>query len=107
MESGSVLVRRTLCNVLTDSQAHRSPFAVVDDQLYVKHADFNQADMVERQKFKGDERLYKHVLQKNSDALYFSSCKDPNKTWLPLLEKAYAKVHGDYESISGGITGYV
>ncbi|KAJ3055624.1 hypothetical protein HK097_009951 [Rhizophlyctis rosea] len=79
--------------------------SVVDDQLYVKHADFNQADMVERQKFKGDERLYKHVLQKNSDALYFSSCKDPNKTWLPLLEKAYAKVHGDYESISGGITG--
>ncbi|KAJ3044236.1 hypothetical protein HDV00_002914 [Rhizophlyctis rosea] len=79
--------------------------SVVDDQLFVKHADFSQADIVERQKFRGDERLYKHVLLKNSDALYFSSCKDQNKTWLPLLEKAYAKIHGDYESISGGITG--
>ncbi|KAG0346385.1 hypothetical protein BG004_001849 [Podila humilis] len=34
--------------------------------------------------------------------LYFSSCAKDRETWLPLLEKAYAKVHGDYESLSGG-----
>ncbi|CAG8487436.1 7631_t:CDS:2 [Funneliformis caledonium] len=27
-----------------------------------------------------------------------------NETWLPLIEKAYAKIHGDYESIEGGWT---
>ena len=25
--------------------------------------------------------------------------------WLPLLEKAFAKAHGDYSSIDGGFTG--
>ncbi|KAG0339858.1 hypothetical protein BG000_001201 [Podila horticola] len=37
-------------------------------------------------------------------SLYFSKCQDERETWLPLLEKAYAKIHGDYESLDGGFT---
>ncbi|CRK22634.1 hypothetical protein BN1708_003573, partial [Verticillium longisporum] len=40
-----------------------------------------------------------------SEALYFARCDDPNETWLPLLEKAFAKCHGDYESLTGGWPG--
>lgn len=44
-------------------------------------------------------------MQIGSTALYFAQCSDPNETWLPLLEKAYAKAHGDYAAINGGFVG--
>ncbi|KAK5696884.1 hypothetical protein LTR17_024203 [Elasticomyces elasticus] len=34
-------------------------------------------------------------------ALCFSHCKS-SETWLPLIEKAYAKAHGDYTAVEGG-----
>ncbi|PYH76976.1 cysteine proteinase [Aspergillus uvarum CBS 121591] len=77
---------------------------VVDDNLYLSHEDFD---------FYGDRydstgrlaRQYRQRHQTGSEALYFAKCSDANETWLPLLEKAYAKVHGDYEALSGGWSG--
>ena len=45
------------------------------------------------------------TMQTGSKALYFAQCKDQNATWLPLLEKAYAKAHGDYGALEGGKNG--
>ncbi|KAF1989635.1 cysteine proteinase, partial [Aulographum hederae CBS 113979] len=50
-------------------------------------------------------KAQRESLRKGSTALYFASCRTPNETWLPLLEKAYAKVHGDYQAIDGGFPG--
>jgi hypothetical protein len=44
-------------------------------------------------------------MQTGSRALYFAQCSDANETWLPLLEKAFAKAHGDYSAIDGGFVG--
>ena len=79
-------------------------WTVVDDNLFLSKKDFDAGgDTYDPTGVK--ETRYKKSHQTGSEALYFASCAHENETWLPLLEKAYAKVHGDYDAISGGISG--
>lgn len=79
-------------------------WTAVDDNLFLTIRDFDtRGDTYDPTGIK--ETRYKKNHQTGSEALYFASCAHENETWLPLLEKAYAKVHGDYDSIRGGISG--
>ncbi|TGZ80226.1 cysteine proteinase [Ascodesmis nigricans] len=77
---------------------------IVDDQLLLKHHSFDDASNEYKYYFSGKD-AYDKVFNRGSSALLCAKCEDENETWLPLLEKAYAKAHGDYESIRGGFTG--
>lgn len=79
-------------------------WTVVDDNLFLSNPDFDErGDTYDPTGVK--ETRYKKSHQTGSEALYFASCAHENETWLPLLEKAYAKIHGDYDAISGGVSG--
>lgn len=82
---------------------------VVDDKLYLQVGDDDDVKVVRdwcntrktELSLAHDEEKLKNTLQRGGKALYFSYCKS-DETWLPLIEKAYAKAHGDYYAIEGG-----
>ena len=84
-------------------------YEVIDDKLFLRVGDDDDIEVVrdwdkdnrEGMNLKHDEEKLLAQLQRGGEALYFSHCKS-NETWLPLIEKAYAKAHGDYASIEGG-----
>ncbi|KAK4217151.1 hypothetical protein QBC37DRAFT_63096 [Rhypophila decipiens] len=88
---------------------------IIDDKLYLTKPDYDEAislsgPNLERALWEDRERpdseeIYRKTYQSNSGALYFAQCENQNETWLPLLEKAYAKAHSDYAAIEGGFTG--
>ncbi|PVH89096.1 cysteine proteinase [Cadophora sp. DSE1049] len=88
---------------------------VIDDRLFLTFPNYDRSTIERRildeiKKEYNSERLtteeeYRDLYQRNSGALYFGSCQNPNQTWFPLLEKAFAKAHGDYLSLEGGFAG--
>lgn len=84
---------------------------VIDDKLYLRKADFEDTDDAVRRTWE-DNRIrinsadeYRKEFQTGSRALYYAQSTDSNETWVPLLEKAFAKAHGDYGAIEGGSVG--
>ncbi|KAL9597645.1 MAG: hypothetical protein Q9179_004192 [Wetmoreana sp. 5 TL-2023] len=82
---------------------------IIDDKLYLIAADWYESTddktTWENVRRVDAEEEYRKANQTGSRALCFAQCSDENETWLPLLEKAFAKAHGDYSSIDGGFTG--
>ncbi|KZM22458.1 calcium-dependent cysteine-type endopeptidase [Ascochyta rabiei] len=76
---------------------------VVDDNMFITKSDFDARGAIyDPTSIK--ETMYKRTHQTGSEALYFASCAHENETWLPLLDEAYAKINGDYDTISGGVS---
>lgn len=88
---------------------------IVDDMMYLTSADWDELNNETRNKLllnawrqssSAREESYRQYCQTSSRSLYFSASIDQNETWLPLLEKAYAKAHGDYSALDWGNPGY-
>ncbi|RYP24399.1 hypothetical protein DL767_008607 [Monosporascus sp. MG133] len=84
-------------------------YSIVDDKLYLTSPNWDspsmQRDLLNQLDRDHPERVYRKTYQTGSKALFFGQNKGQNETWVPLIEKAYAKAHGDYASLSGGWIG--
>ncbi|KAJ3241269.1 hypothetical protein HDU81_001254 [Chytriomyces hyalinus] len=70
--------------------------SIIDDQLCANYTDYKNTDTPL------SKEEYEKMFLTGSRSLRFARAEDKNETWVPLIEKAYAKAHGDYESIAGG-----
>ena len=44
-----------------------------------------------------DDKFYR-----KNDEFYNCGCESPQKLWMPLIEKAWAKIHGGFDKIDRG-----
>ncbi|TFK48418.1 cysteine proteinase [Heliocybe sulcata] len=77
---------------------------IVDDLLPIYAPKYEDLPDKEKHYFRSNKALYDKMARRGTKSLYYASSGTENETWVPLIEKAFAKLHGDYEALNHGWT---
>lgn len=75
---------------------------VIDDQLFTRIPKYEELGKEEQELYHDDKSLYNRIARKGGKTLTFARSGENGETWVPLFEKAYAKLHGNYNHLQGG-----
>ncbi|KAF9529626.1 hypothetical protein CPB83DRAFT_260593 [Crepidotus variabilis] len=78
---------------------------IIDDQLFWDLPKFEELSIAEQVLYHDDKDLYNIITRKSGKGLHLSGSGQTGETWVPLIEKAFAKLHGDFKSLEGGWMG--
>lgn len=72
--------------------------------LYTTIPKFEELDRESKAVYHEDKQKYESIARKNGASLLFAKSGSQEETWVPLIEKAYAKFYTNYAHLDGGWT---
>ncbi|KAH8101749.1 hypothetical protein BXZ70DRAFT_73634 [Cristinia sonorae] len=75
---------------------------IIDDLLYTTIPKWEELRPEEQALYHQNKDTYNRSARKGGESLYFAKSGTKGETWVPLIEKAYAKLYGNFGYISGG-----
>ena len=72
--------------------------------MFTRVPKHEQLTSAEKELYHFEKEKYNATARLGADSLYIARPVTPGETWVPLVEKAWAKLHGDYASVMYGRT---
>jgi hypothetical protein len=79
-----------------------TPIVYLASMLYTRVPKYEELKTSEQELYHYDKESYNKSARKGGKSLHFAKSGTAGETWVPLVEKAYAKLHGNYSHLLGG-----